>query len=1016
MHDHPKLHRPLHFWRVVSAIISVWFAVSASAATYTVNSLSALQAQINTALADDTIIVQNGVYTSSSTISISRVGTATKPILIAAETVGGVEIRGSSGFSFSSPAAYVTVQGFKLTHANSISIPSGTSHCRLSRNIIELTIPKGSDVSYINISGDDVEIDRNELRNKSTLGEMLDIAGSGSQVARRLWVHHNYFHDFSSPGGNGAETIRWGLSGLSLSTGAGICEYNLFVRCEGENEMISNKSSGNIYRYNSVIDCVGGEISQRHGNDCLYYGNYMRNTQGIRIYGDRHLIFSNYLEGNSSAINMGNGDGDVYNGAALTAHDRPDNCVVVFNTLINNSTQYEMGGRTGGLGATNVTFANNIIQGGGTAVSISTSAPYTGTWSGNILWQTGGIGDIPSSGYTIVNPLLRIDGTGAYHLQAGSPAIGAAVGSFPTVTVDMDGQPRDATVKAVGADEFSSAPVIARILTTADVGPASSGDIGPAPVVNPPTISTSPASQTVIAGATVTFSVQAIGSGLSYQWSFNGTALATGTNATLTLTNVFTTQAGTYTAVVSNSGGSVTSNPATLTVNIAPPRITQQPNSLTIANGGSVNFSVGASGTGLSYQWSFNGAPIAGATNAILTVANVSDANAGSYLVTVSNSGGSVTSATVTLTVTLAAPGISQPPSAYSLTSGDPVVLTVGATGGGLHYQWQRNGIAIAGATDATYLATNVSADAAYTVVVSNAVGSATSAPAALTVSNPVAADRGRIINLAIRSAAGAGGQTLIVGSVVGGTGTSGGKSLLIRAAGPSLAGFGVTDALADPALTVFSSANQIVAQNDNWSGDADVVARSAQVGAFPFSSSTSADAAVFAPALTVGGYTVQVGGKDTATGVALAEVYDATATTAVTDTTPRLINVSARTQVGTDTSILICGFVLGGTTSKTVLIRAVGPTLARYGVTGLLADPRLELFRGSTSLAVNDNWGGGATLASAFTSVGAFDLDAVSKDAALLVTLPPGAYTAQVSGVGNTTGVALVEVYALNP
>ena len=107
-------------------------------------------------------------------------------------------------------------------------------------------------------------------------------------------MHHNYFHDFTSPDGNGAETIRWGLNGLSLSTGNGLCEYNLFVRCNGENEMISNKSSGNTYRYNTVRDCPGGEISQRHGNDCYYYGNYMTNTAGMRVYGDRHHIFANY--------------------------------------------------------------------------------------------------------------------------------------------------------------------------------------------------------------------------------------------------------------------------------------------------------------------------------------------------------------------------------------------------------------------------------------------------------------------------------------------------------------------------------------------------------------------------------------------------------------------------------------------------------------------------------------------------------------------------------------------------
>ena len=455
--------------------------LSCSAATYFVSSISELQSRINAAAAGDIIVVRDGLYTTSASISINRVGTAANPILIQAETIGGSEIAGTSGFHFDSPAAYVTVQGFRFTHEGNISIASGTSHCRLTRNDIALAIPAGSDVSYININGDDVEIDHNELRNKSTLGEMLDVAGSGSQVARRLWVHHNYFHDFVSPGGNGAETIRLGLSGLSLSTGNALVEYNLFVRCNGENEMISNKSSGNTYRYNTVVDCPGGEISQRHGNDCLYYGNYMRNTQGMRIYGDRHKIFSNYFESNSIGVNMGNGDGDVYNGAPLTSHDRPDDNVVVYNTFIGNSTHYQMGGRTGGLGSSNTVVANNIFFGGGNMAGISSSAPYTGTWSNNFRWQTSSAGNMPASGYTNVNPNLAKDAAGIFHIQAGSPAINTGVGSYDFygvfapytyVSTDMDGQPRDAN-RDVGADEISTAAVTAHFLTTNDVGPNS---------------------------------------------------------------------------------------------------------------------------------------------------------------------------------------------------------------------------------------------------------------------------------------------------------------------------------------------------------------------------------------------------------------------------------------------------------------------------------------------------------------------------------------------------------------
>lgn len=452
-----------------------------SAATYTVGSIASLTTRIASAVAGDIIIVSNGVYVSSSAINIDKVGTAANPITIRAETIGGVEITGTKGFTLSSPAAYLTIQGFKFTHAGNISISSGTSHCRFTRNVVELAIPAGSSMSFISINGDDVQIDHNELRNKSTLGQMLDIAGTNGQVARRLWVHHNYFHDFTKPGGNGAETIRWGLSGLSLSTGDGLCEYNLFVRCRGENEIISNKSSGNTYCYNTVLDCVGGEISQRHGNDCLYYGNYMRNTQGMRVFGDRHKIFNNYFESNSVGVNMGDGDGDVYHGARLTAHDRPDDNVVVFNTFIGNGRHYEMVGRTGELGSSNTVVANNIFLGGGSMASINRSAPYTGTWSNNICWQTSSAGNMPATGYTIVNPQFAKDSSGVYHLQPGSPAINSGKGSFDCygvystfsyVTNDLDGQPRDAN-KDIGADEFSAAPILAHILSTNDVGPLS---------------------------------------------------------------------------------------------------------------------------------------------------------------------------------------------------------------------------------------------------------------------------------------------------------------------------------------------------------------------------------------------------------------------------------------------------------------------------------------------------------------------------------------------------------------
>ncbi len=455
--------------RCSAVLFALLAAVRGLAETRHVDSLAALQTAIASAAPGDTLVLKDGAYTANAPIAVKCAGAEGRPITITAENVGGVELGGAGGFEIAKPAAWVVIAGFTFTHtAGHAAIGGGTSHVRFTRNTFVCT---GEGV-YLTVTGDDAEVDHNEFRDKHTLGNMLSVTGTGSQVARRLHVHHNFFHDFTKPGGNGAETIRFGLSGLSMSTGAGLVEFNLFLRCTGENEIISNKSCGNTYRYNTFLDSPGGELSQRHGNDCLFYSNYLKNTQGLRIFGDRHLVFSNYFEGNSSAIHIGNGDGEVADGAKLTSHDRPDNCVIVFNTLVNNTVNFQMAGRTKGLGATGTVFANNLIQGGGPAAAISHDSPYPGAvWSNNLIWQTAGAGDLPAGGYTTANPQLAPDATGIFHLQRGSPALGAAKGDYAKVDVDQDGQPRPAS-KAIGADELSTAPVIARMLSPADVGPA----------------------------------------------------------------------------------------------------------------------------------------------------------------------------------------------------------------------------------------------------------------------------------------------------------------------------------------------------------------------------------------------------------------------------------------------------------------------------------------------------------------------------------------------------------------
>ncbi|WP_315823084.1 polysaccharide lyase 6 family protein [Paraflavitalea speifideaquila] len=308
----------------------------------------------------DIIILANGIYTASSDITVNKQGTGAQPITIKAQTIAGAEIKGTAGFNIVSPAKYIIIQGFKFTHnASQATMASGTSFCRWTRNIFET--PGAGENLLLN--GNDHEVDYNTFQHKNALGRFIAVRGSGSQIAQRLYIHHNYFLDQQPQTGNGAETVQFGLSGYSLSSSNSIMEYNLFEECQGENEMISIKSSAVTVRYNTIRDC-GAQFTLRHGNFCVVYGNYFINTPGIRIFGDDHKVFSNHFENCNPAINIGNGDGEVANGDPLTAHDRPDRVLIAYNTLVNNPANITQSGRTNGLGATAITVANNVIQGG----------------------------------------------------------------------------------------------------------------------------------------------------------------------------------------------------------------------------------------------------------------------------------------------------------------------------------------------------------------------------------------------------------------------------------------------------------------------------------------------------------------------------------------------------------------------------------------------------------------------------------------------------------------------------
>jgi glucuronoarabinoxylan endo-1,4-beta-xylanase len=347
------------------------------------------------------------------------------------------------------------------------------------------------------------------------------------------------------------------------------------------------------------------------------------------------------------------------------------------------------------------------------------------------------------------------------------------------------------------------------------------------------------------------------------------------------------------------------------------------------------------------------------------------------------------------------APAIVAPPSSFNVAAGSTAVLDVAATGEFLSFQWSKNGVKLSGATDRQVTLRNFSgADAAnYAVTVTNSGGAVTSAAATVGLS---ATSASRLANLSTRSFVGAGDNVQIAGFVIGGTGS---KQVLVRAAGPALrTGFGLSGALDDPLLEVRDSSGALVASNDNW--DASLEPTFTAVGAFAWTRG-SKDAALLAT-LPPGAYTAIVSARDGGSGVAIVEVYEADTTRS-----SRLINLSTRSFVGADANLQIGGFVLSGGGPRTVVIRATGPTLHKsFGFSGTLNDPVIEL-RGagrSEPLATSDDWS--AFLAPHFASVGAFAWPAESRDAAIVATLEPGAYSVLVRGKANGTGLALFEVY----
>ncbi len=452
---------------------------------------AATASQLSTAIANvqpgDTVTMLNGIWNNVSVLFAAQ-GTSTQNILLRAETLGGVILTGTSSLKIAGKYLVVDGLSFKNGYLTSgsviefrVSSTVGSNYCRLTNtSIVDYNPPDSSvDVKWVSLYGDHNRVDHCYLKGKKNLGTTLVVWLSATPNYHQ--IDHNYFGTRPDLGVNGGETIRVGTSDWSMYDSYTTVEYNYFEECNGEVEIISNKSCENTYRYNTFYGCRG-TLTLRHGNRCtvegnFFFGNHQPNSGGIRIIGEDHKVFNNYVSGTSgssfkSALTVMNG---IPNSVA-SGYFQVKRAVVTNNTFVDNVNNFNIGAGKDTqltLAPLDCVIANNIIYGTASTLVNFSDAPINMTWQSNIFYGTAtGFSTLPATNIVADPKLASTGADGLRHLSSSSPAIDKATGSFPFVISDMDGQQRD-NLKDIGADEYSVNPVIIHPLKAGDVGPGS---------------------------------------------------------------------------------------------------------------------------------------------------------------------------------------------------------------------------------------------------------------------------------------------------------------------------------------------------------------------------------------------------------------------------------------------------------------------------------------------------------------------------------------------------------------
>ncbi len=434
----------------------------------------------------DAVVMANGTWTDV-VIEFHNEGAEGDTITLRAETPGQVILNGNSRLKIG--GSYLKVDGLwfdqgALRSGHLIEFRRSSSRLTTHSRLTNCTITDYNPTSYlteykwVSIYGTHNRVDHCHFAGKSHDGATLVVWLRDPPNDSPVWhrIDNNYFGHRPELGKNGGETIRIGTSSRSMQDANVTVEHNLFEECDGEIEIISNKSGNNIFRHNTFRRS-SGTLTLRHGNEASVYGNYFlgegkSRSGGVRIIGERHRVYNNHFQdlegtGYRAALAVVNG---IPN-SPLNRYFQVKDAVVAFNTFVNVEETFVMGaGKSSeqSLAPDGLQIANNLVVTRNGPIIEYEDTPTNVSYASNVFFGAeSGIGTV--DGILIADPALVLD-QDVWRPSSTSVAVGAAT-SIDFVTHDIDGQERDG-FPDIGADEISLAPVLYRPLTSQDVGPS----------------------------------------------------------------------------------------------------------------------------------------------------------------------------------------------------------------------------------------------------------------------------------------------------------------------------------------------------------------------------------------------------------------------------------------------------------------------------------------------------------------------------------------------------------------